>query len=378
MKAKIVNYKKKDRVNLTSKVSILLKSSMMRMIKTHQINHYKYNKNVINSIIYNEKEQIVAKFKDFLIYDDFSEFMKRFYRMSESITRLPKVNEFYENYSKIFPNYTNIPEAKYMYKNIRRKQKVIDNNQPKNADSVDDQHYRVINTEAYDSIMNQTQKAAEDKMLDVNESVQSLEGIIENISKSEKMVVLMYSTKITDTNFATKLPSNNKDNENTTNIGNSKSIKNSYNFHLNLNGINNKTETKNDLKQSNKNKIEKYNIDNKIQKVDLKMNVGLILSERTSIKKKEVDVVENEVKKKSTRTQKTEQVNTGQCYLKNDIKKDYQNILQSKSLRNSKNLQFTDVLHQDKFSLARQIFTDRANFNDKIIHEEEIVGKVLF
>jgi hypothetical protein len=38
-----------------------------------------------------------------------------------------KVFEFYEKYSKVFPNYVALPgESKYMFKNIERKQKLID------------------------------------------------------------------------------------------------------------------------------------------------------------------------------------------------------------------------------------------------------------
>ena len=34
--------------------------------------------------------------------------------------------DLYENYSKIFPNYLVVKEKKFMYKNIRKKQKMID------------------------------------------------------------------------------------------------------------------------------------------------------------------------------------------------------------------------------------------------------------
>lgn len=80
-----------------------------------------YNIKIINDIIYNEPTHIVAVFKDYLIYDDLSEFMKRYYDKQESAVRLPKVWEFYEKYSKVFPNYVNLPENKFMYKNIERK-----------------------------------------------------------------------------------------------------------------------------------------------------------------------------------------------------------------------------------------------------------------
>ena len=71
----------------------------------------------------------MSVFKDYLIFDDVSEFLKRIYQTSESKKRLPKVIEFYETYSKVFPNYVNLPENKFMFKNIERKQLYWDSKQ---------------------------------------------------------------------------------------------------------------------------------------------------------------------------------------------------------------------------------------------------------
>ena len=76
--------------------------------------------------MYNEQRHIVSVFKEYLIFDDFSEYLKRFYSLKEAQDRLPRVFEFYEHYSKVFPNYVSVPESKYMFKNIERKQKLID------------------------------------------------------------------------------------------------------------------------------------------------------------------------------------------------------------------------------------------------------------
>ena len=87
---------------------------------------FSYNMISINNIIFNESCLIVAKFKDFLIYDDNTEFLRKFYESIESKYKLYKILDLYENYSKIFPNYLVVKERKFMYKNIRRKQKMID------------------------------------------------------------------------------------------------------------------------------------------------------------------------------------------------------------------------------------------------------------
>ena len=72
---------------------------------------------IINNIVYHEKFSYSSIIKDYLISDDLSEFLK---------LRLPKFYEYYETYSRIYPNYTSLPEAKYICKYIHKKQKMID------------------------------------------------------------------------------------------------------------------------------------------------------------------------------------------------------------------------------------------------------------
>ena len=88
-----------------------------------------YNVKVINDIIYNDTTNLVSVFKDYLIFDDISEFLKRFYNSEESGTRLTKIYTFYDKYSKVFPNYIILEENRYMFKNIERKQIAIDERQ---------------------------------------------------------------------------------------------------------------------------------------------------------------------------------------------------------------------------------------------------------
>jgi len=88
-----------------------------------------YNVKVVNDIIYNDTTHLVSVFKDYLIYDDISEFLKRYYNNEESVTRLTKIYAFYEKYSKVFPNFIVLEENKYMFKNIERKQIAIDERQ---------------------------------------------------------------------------------------------------------------------------------------------------------------------------------------------------------------------------------------------------------
>ena len=141
-----------------------------------------YNINIIDNIIYNEKSHIVATFKDRLIIDDTGEFLKRYYKKKESDARLPKFYEYYDLYSKIFPNYTTFYEGKYLYQNIQRKQIMIDlqekmelegkKNIEKNESSRNDTQNKenVFNTDAIDSILNGTNNEGMEIIFNVNKN----------------------------------------------------------------------------------------------------------------------------------------------------------------------------------------------------------------
>ena len=85
-----------------------------------------YRVMIINQILYNSQRKVVVDFKEHLMFDENIEFLKRFYLYKEAIIRIPKLCVFYCLYSKIFPNYTVLHEKKYIYRNIQRKQKMID------------------------------------------------------------------------------------------------------------------------------------------------------------------------------------------------------------------------------------------------------------
>ena len=114
---------------------------------------------IINDILLNEKTHYVEQFKEYLIYEDYNEFLKRFYQTDELNIKLPKILIFYEKYSKIYANYTVIPESKYMYKNIKRKQKMIDqmqNNGNNDSEYEDDEdsNEEITNTVFSSKVMN--------------------------------------------------------------------------------------------------------------------------------------------------------------------------------------------------------------------------------
>ena len=102
--------------------------AVSKRVLYHKYSKFEYSFSLFctNNLIFNEKCRIVARFKDFLVLDDSTEFLRRFYSKKELKARLKKIYNFYESYCKIFPNYIILPESQFLYRNIRKKQKMID------------------------------------------------------------------------------------------------------------------------------------------------------------------------------------------------------------------------------------------------------------
>ena len=137
------NYKKKPKNTKGTLRNNLLyehqrKKGDMKYLEKHIhkyfISFYKNSKNdynirMIEDILNNESTHLVAEFKDYLIMGDITEFLQKSYNIKECKKYLPKIYDYYNSCSVIFPNYVKLRESKYIYKNIRKKQKVIDNQQ---------------------------------------------------------------------------------------------------------------------------------------------------------------------------------------------------------------------------------------------------------
>jgi hypothetical protein len=157
-----------------------------------------YNIKVMNQIICSENSHIVAEFKDYLIKSDYSEFLQKYYSLSESREWLPKIFEYYENYSVIFPNYFILPESKYIFKRIQKKQKVINKLQEieEEKEKIKNGLIKIYNNDnvvfnriELNSILNQTDTSGIKfffglKKQDSNKNI-SLENLINKISNAE-------------------------------------------------------------------------------------------------------------------------------------------------------------------------------------------------
>ena len=163
-----------------------------------------YNIKVISDIINNSDTHLVAEFKDYLIMGDESEFLQRKYNMKECKKYLPILFDYYKSCSIIFPNYVLLHENKYIFKNIRKKQKVIDNQQEqeekrekiKNGEISLNDNADFFSTKTMNSILNQTNTSymrllfGINKSQDKSDSQETVNDIFKNIVKAEHQVLL--------------------------------------------------------------------------------------------------------------------------------------------------------------------------------------------
>ena len=232
--------------------SILTKNKLFNYIKIQKYIYirfrYKYyrlsltyNQKIINIFIFGINCNRLSKFKDYIILNDTREFLKRYYNSSESVIRLKRFYLYYNIYSKIYPNYTALPEGIYIYKNIQKKQIMIDiqeememNNKKKENElnELNKNKNDVLSTDIIYSILNQTNNENIELLFNINrknfiiEEENFIKNIIDIITTIEKYENPNYNDNI------------NIDNNSTFNNGNVKfplslNIKKKIQFNLN-------------------------------------------------------------------------------------------------------------------------------------------------
>jgi len=191
-----------------------------------------YNMRMIEDILNNESTHLVAEFKDYLIMGDITEFLQKSYNIEECKKYLPKIYDYYNSCSVIFPNYVKLHESKYIYKNIRKKQKVIDNQQEQEEKQEkikkgeikynDDENF--LTTKTYYSILDQTNTSNIKLFFGINDKIDINEtpnNIVEKLQKAEKDVIKK-KIQLMKNNSKSKLNINLKESNNTlNNINNS-------------------------------------------------------------------------------------------------------------------------------------------------------------
>ena len=118
----VLNSKKKSLV-LQKYPKIISKN-----LSKYQTTREKYNISIIHSIVFDQKNHLVAEFKNYLLWDETSEFLKRFYKKKESKNRIPRISEYYEKYTLYAPVYFGFDSqiVLIMNKFCKRKKKYLE------------------------------------------------------------------------------------------------------------------------------------------------------------------------------------------------------------------------------------------------------------
>ena len=218
-----------------------------KYVHNYFIHFYKNSKNdfnirMIDDILNNESTHLVAEFKDYLIMGDITEFLQKAYNIQECQKYLPKIYEYYNSCSVIFPNYVNLHESKYIYKNIRKKQKVIDNQQEQEEkqEKIKKGNIKLENndvfftTKTFNSILDQTNTSNLKLFFGVNDKIDANETPNNIVAKLEKAENEANKRKINlvKNNRNSKNMNNIMEDNNTTNnikVNNNNSNKNIFN-----------------------------------------------------------------------------------------------------------------------------------------------------
>ena len=190
-----MNFEDKESVK-----SNFLKKTRLYLYKKHNNDlTNKYNILKINEILSNSKSRLVSLFKDYLLYEDYSEFLKRYYNGKESKPRIKKISKYFNNTLFIYPNYSSIEESKYILGNILKKQMIINKQKRNKLDNKylkkNCKNKKFFNNSIYDDILGlhksesfinilfglDSNKPEEDN--DDNDELNKLINIIENNEK---------------------------------------------------------------------------------------------------------------------------------------------------------------------------------------------------
>jgi len=124
-KFKIKKNDNKQKVNLEI-VKKNISQKLKNNLKKYDSSMRKVFIKTINDIIYDERKHIVSVFKDYLFWDENSDFLKRFYKINESRDRMPRISAYYQTYTLIKPIYFKLECYRFLSKNFKRHRKRLE------------------------------------------------------------------------------------------------------------------------------------------------------------------------------------------------------------------------------------------------------------
>ena len=315
-----------------------------------------YNIKTINDIINNSNSHLVSGFKDYLIMGDISEFLQKNYTIKEIKEYLKLLIDFYKISSLIFPCYVLLPEKKYIFKNIRKKQKIINQQQyeiEKNEIKAGENNTIFFNTLTLNSIFNQTNSSNLKLFFGLNKKLEKdndsdIKKIYKNITKNE---IKIKQKKYIMERKIIKFKLNDEKNNKTRCIDNNEYIENINKEKIIIN--------KNKIKKNILNNIFKTEDNNMKKENKIKINID------KNILNTKRDVINNNLELKKSSKLKANIINTktNTCLFEKNGNNIIIQKIYSKKNNNSKNNIFKKIF---KFKLKKK--------NDQKTSKENIMS----
>jgi len=315
--------KKYSMINSSSYDNYILRQNKLilkKLAKKYNRGIEFYRKKIITDIIDNETTHLVASFKEFLIFGDYSEFLQGYFQIREIKKFLPLIFDYYHSSTVIFPNYVILEEKKYIYKNIQKKQQIINiqqeqeemennkKNKEKNEEKLkieDDDNINfdsdstsksnILTSHALNSILNQTNTSNNIKLFGLNKNSNTSEDLvkfIEKINNEEKKISIKNKSsnknKYRNKHIISIHKGNNSKKEN------NKSNTNTYNTLSTKNNTKGKEKSNLDTKSfSDKNIKQNYNLSCLSLNHSKNMNKNFLLKLDRMKRKRELKTTKN-------------------------------------------------------------------------------------
>ena len=367
--------------------------SFIKLTAKYSANSYTYSNIIINKIILNQKCSALSKYKDLKLYNKGKEFFHRFYTKNELFLRLKKVCEFYEKYSKIFPNYICLYESKYIYKNIRRKQKMIDavnkiKYENKKDDKVDKDN-KYFDNEIFKGnvFTNEVNKEIEKENNINNPNCQNQN--VDDTLFTQNSNSLYIKNDICNQNKKSNLKNKKKELEIKSNlfmdsfVTNNESNRSLYNIMDVLNGnkiyvndlkliLNDENENINNIQNINNNNIEriskKYRRYDGIKQIDIKSNSNNVNDnqKRNSIQNTQSNIEKSKIKN----NQMEENINKAKKIFKKSNTNQFPIISEMK--KNKKNIKNKKVVYNN--NLKSENYTKNKIQNNNINNNKKVIS----
>ena len=262
---------------IQSPLSVYLYNITFKNLKKYSTTKKTYNKFIINSIIFDHRIHKVAVFKNNLLWDESSEFLKRYYKNKESVERIPKISEYYEKYTLFAPIYYGLEGLIIIIMNKWTKRK---KNYLEYIEDHEEEKKKIKTKESFEPLINSS------SLNNITESKSIISKNTLELSKfeNESLKSLLNKNK---TNNKNKNHANNKDNNRIDNISFSDimdDLSSNYSVIINTDRITSENKERNrNLKEPQKfKKINIKNID-KTRNLLISNNINLNKNNKTNI-----------------------------------------------------------------------------------------------